>query len=106
MKKLIIDLDKDKVLTAFYTKTELGVTVKNVEIVDRESITKYDSIFTASSLEEAKVKLKNEFSAKTRCCNICGRAFKEGQEIYSTEDGVVACDLGELLGLLDSKWVF
>lgn len=105
MKKLIIDLDNGRVLTAFYSETNIEVIVKNIEIIEKENITEYDSIFTASSLDKAKDKLKDNFSSKVICCSICGKAFKEGQQIYSTEDGVVACDLGELLSFLNSKEV-
>lgn len=103
MKKLILDLDNKRVLTGFYHESEDVITVKDIQIIENKDITEHDSIITGKSLDEVKTKLIEEFTKREECCSICGKTFVEGQRIYKTDKGVVACDLSELLTTLKTN---
>lgn len=97
MKKLIVDLDNNRELTAYYTESQCGICVRDIFVYDDGNESNYDSDITGDTLEEVKKKLQEQFTSSEATCDICGKKFEEGQTIYKTESGKIACSLVELL---------
>lgn len=106
MNRLILDINKNVELTAFYTKVNEILYVKNVYLYENGLETKSTTDISANCIDELKDKLKKEYSSnRVNCCTICGKEFEEGQQIFKTESGERACSLTELLSHLSGKEV-
>lgn len=106
MKKLIIDLNDNRELVAFYTESQSEICVRSVFIYDdKGDETHFDSEVTGDTLEEIKEELLEEYDTQNNCCSICGKELEPGEVFYRTEDGKVACSLTELLSELSGKGV-
>lgn len=74
MNRLILDINKQVELTAFYTKENDILYIRNVYVYENGIETKYKSKIKGNTIDELKEKLLNEFSNNNAdCCYICGK---------------------------------